>query len=77
MNKKKYITYLSSLFMSIIVTMFISSFVTFKSLVNISFFWQVWPINWFYAILIAFPAILIFRPMCLKLSEIIINFLKK
>ena len=49
--------------------MFISSVVTFKSLDDLNLFWEVWPINWFYAILIAFPAIMIFRPICQKISE--------
>ena len=77
MNKQKYIIYLASIFMSIVITMFISSFVTFKSLDNLSLFWQVWPFNWFYAILIAFRAIMIFRPICQKDSEKIISFLLK
>ena len=77
MNKQKYIIYLASIFMSIVITMFISFVVTFKSLVNLSLFWQVWPINWLYAILIAFPAIMIFRPICQKASEKIITFLLK
>ena len=77
MNKQKYIIYLASIFMSIVITMFISSVVPFKSLDNLSLFWQVWPINWFYAILIAFPAIMIFRPLCQKASEKIISLLLK
>jgi len=74
MKKQNYITYLASVFMSIVITMFISSFVTLKSIGDLSLFWQVWPVNWFYAILIAFPAIMIFRPICQKFSEIIVNF---
>ena len=66
MNKQKYIIYLSSVFMSIVVTMFISSVVTFKSLDDLNLFW-------FYAILIAFPAIMIFRPLCQKISEFLVN----
>ena len=73
MNKQKYIIYLSSIFMSIVVTMFISSIVTFKSLDDLNLFWEIWPINWFYAILIAFPAIMIFRPLCQKISEFLVN----
>ena len=73
MNKQKYIIYLSSVFMSIVVTMFISSVVTFKSLDDLNLFWEIWPINWFYARLIAFPAIMIFRPLCQKISEFLVN----
>ena len=73
MNKQKYIIYLSSIFMSIVVTMFISSVVTFKSLDDLNLFWKIWPINWFYAILFAFPAIMIFRPLCQKISESLVN----
>ena len=73
MNKQKCIIYLSSVFMSIVVTMFISSVVTFKSLDDLNLFWEIWPINWFYAILIAFPAIMIFRPLCQKISEFLVN----
>ena len=77
MNKQKYVIYLASIFMSIVITMFISSVVTFKSLDDLSLFWQVWPVNWFYAILIAFPAIMIFRPICQIASEKIISLLIK
>ena len=77
MNKQKYVIYLASIFMSIVITMFISSVVTFKSLDEISLFWQVWLVNWFYAILIAFPAIMIFRPICQIASEKIISLLIK
>ena len=73
MNKQKYIIYLSSIFMSIVVTMFISSVVTFKSLDDLNLFWEIWPVNWGYGILIAFPAIMIFRPICQKISEFLIN----
>ena len=73
MKKQKYIIYLSSVFMSIVVTMFISSVVTFKSLDDLNLFWEIWPINWFYAILIAFPAIMIFRTLCQKISEFLVN----
>ena len=44
MNKQKYIIYLSSIFMSIVVTMFISSVVTFKSLDDLNLFWDIWSI---------------------------------
>ena len=77
MPKEKFILYLSLLFTSIVVTLFISSFVTFMSLNDKSIFFSVWPLNWFYAILIAFPSIIIFRPICIKLSEKIVTFFLK
>ncbi len=77
MSKKNIIIYLSTLFTAIIITMFISSFVTFISLGDKSLFLSIWPLNWFYAILIAFPAIIIFRPFCQKLSEKFITFFIK
>ena len=49
--------------------MFISSVVTFKSLDDLSLFWEVWPMNWFYAILIAFPAIMILSTSFLVNNE--------
>ena len=42
--------------------MLISSWVTFISLSDTIFF-DVWPKNWFYAVVIAFPAILIIKPI--------------
>jgi len=77
MPKEKIILYLSTLFTAIVITMFISSFVTFMSLDNKSIFLSVWPLNWIYAILIAFPAIIIFRPICQKLSEKIVTIFLK
>ena len=77
MTKEKIIIYLSTLFTAIVITMFISSFVTFMSLENKSMFLSVWPLNWFYAILIAFPAIIIFRPVCIKLSQKLVTFFLK
>ena len=77
MTKEKTIVYLSTLFTAIVITMFISSFVTFMSLENKSMFLSVWPLNWFYAILIAFPAIIIFRPVCIKFSQKLVTFFLK
>ncbi len=74
MNKEKSEIYLSTLFTAVVITMFISSFVTFMSIDKLSSFWRIWPLNWFYAIIIAFPAILIFRPICIKLSKKVISF---
>ena len=77
MPKQKIILYLSTFFTAIVITMFISSFVTFMSLDQKSQFLSVWPLNWFYAILIAFPAIIVFRPICQKLSEKFVSFFLK
>ena len=77
MQKEKIILYLSLLLTSIIVTLFISSFVTFMSLNELYIFFSVWPLNWFYAILIAFPALIIFRPICIKISEKLVTFFLK
>ena len=77
MPKEKIILYLSTLFTAIVITMFISSFVTFMSMDDKSMFLSVWPLNWLYAIMIAFPAIIIFRPICQKLSEKLVTFFLK
>ena len=77
MPKQKIILYLSTFFTAIVITMFISSFVTFMSLDQKSQFLSVWPLNWFYAILIAFPAIIVFRPICQKFSEKFVSFFLK
>jgi len=31
-------------------------------------FWHVWPKNWMYAVVIAFPAILIIKPIAIKVG---------
>ena len=77
MQKETIILYLSLLLTSIVVTLFISSFVTFMSLNEKSIFFYVWPLNWFYAILIAFPALIIFRPICIKISKKLVTFFLK
>ncbi len=77
MQKEKFILYLSLLLTSIVVTLFISSFVTFMSLNEKSVFLSVWPLNWFYAILIAFPALIIFRPICIQISKKLVTFFLK
>ena len=57
--------------------MFISALVTFLALNDISKFFQVWPNNWFYAALVAFPTILFVRPISVKISNEVSNFIYK
>ena len=57
--------------------MFISALVTFLALSDISKFFQVWPNNWFYAALVAFPTILFVRPVSAKFSNIVATLIYK
>ncbi|MBL6679352.1 MAG: DUF2798 domain-containing protein [Candidatus Puniceispirillales bacterium] len=77
MKKEKFQLYLSTLISGIFITMFISSLVTYLALSDTSLFLQVWPKNWFYASLVAFPAILFVRPLAIKLTAIITNYIYK
>jgi hypothetical protein len=77
MKKEKFQLYLSTLISGIFITMFISSLVTYLALPDTSLFFQVWPKNWFYASLVAFPAILFVRPLAIKLTNVITNFIYK
>jgi len=47
------------------------------ALSDTSLFFQVWPKNWFYASLVAFPAILFVRPLAIKFTTVITNFIYK
>ena len=75
MKKEKFIIYCSTLITAIVITMFISSIVTFISIKEPSLFWSVWPKNWFYATLVAFPTIIIVRPIALNISKKLSNLL--
>lgn len=77
MKKEKFQLYLSTLISGIFITMFISSLVTYLALSDTSAFFQVWPTNWFYASLVAFPAILFVRPLAIKLTTVITNCIYK
>ena len=53
--------------------MFISALVTYMALSDKTLFFKVWPINWFYAALVAFPTILLVRPVATKITTKIAN----
>ena len=63
MSKENFIFYFSTLISGILITMFISALVTYLALDDISKFFEIWPKNWCYAALIAFPTILFARPI--------------
>jgi len=77
MKKEEFQLYLSTLISGIFITMFISSLVTYLALSDTSLFLQVWPKNWFYASLVAFPAILFVRPLAIKLTAKITSYIYK
>ena len=77
MSKENFIFYFSTLVSGILITMFISALVTFLALSDISKFFQVWPNNWFYAALIAFPTILSVRPISAKFSNKVASIIYK
>ena len=57
--------------------MFISALVTYLALADISKFLEIWPKNWCYAALVAFPTILFVRPISVKISNEVSNFIYK
>ena len=69
MQKEKFQLYISTAISGIFITMFISSLVTYLALTDLSIFFDVWPKNWFYASLIAFPVILLVRPLAIKFTN--------
>ena len=69
MQKEKFQLYISTAISVIFITMFISSLVTYLALTDLSIFFDVWPKNWFYASLIAFPIILLVRPLAIKITN--------
>ena len=73
MKKETFTLYLTALISGILITMFISALVTYMALSNIALFFEVWPLNWFYAALVAFPTILIVRPVATKITTKIAN----
>ena len=77
MKKENFLLYFSTLISGILITMFISSLVTYMALSDISIFFDVWPKNWFYAALVAFPTILFVMPIDKKLTKIVANILYK
>ena len=75
MKKDKFLLYFSTLISGILITMFISAFLTFLGLTETGLFLEKWLINWFYASIIAFPIILTVRPISIKISQKIANIL--
>ena len=73
MKKETFTLYLTALISGILITMFISALVTYMALSNTALFIEVWPLNWFYAALVAFPTILLVRPVATKITAKIAN----
>ncbi|MDC0548704.1 DUF2798 domain-containing protein [Alphaproteobacteria bacterium] len=73
MKKETFTLYLTALISGILITMFISALVTYMALSNTALFFKVWPLNWFYAALVAFPTILLVRPVATKITTKIAN----
>ena len=73
MKKETFTFYLTALISGILITMFISALVTYMALSDKTLFFKVWPINWFYAALVAFPTILLVRPVATKITTKITN----
>ena len=57
--------------------MFISALVTYLAISDIKVFFELCPKNWFYAALFAFPTILFVRPISVKISNEVSNFIYK
>ena len=73
MKKETLTLFLTALISGILITMFISALVTYMSLSDTALFIKVWPVNWFYAALVAFPTILLVRPVATKITTKIAN----
>ena len=77
MSKENFLFYFSTLISGILITMFISALVTYLALDDISKFFEIWPKNWCYAALIAFPTILSVRPISAKFSNKVASIIYK
>ena len=67
--KESFLFYFSTFISGILITMFISALVTFLAISDINIFFNVWPKNWLYAALAAFPVIILVRPISLKITQ--------
>ena len=77
MKKENFTLYFSTFISGVLITMFISALVTYLAISELNFFFEVWPKNWFYAALVAFPTILFVRPISVKISNEVSNFIYK
>ena len=77
MKKENFTLYFSTFISGVLITMFISALVTYLAISELNFFFEVWPKNWFYAALVAFPTILFVRPISIKISNEVSNFIYK
>ena len=73
MKKENFIFYFTALISGILITMCISALVTFMAISDTDIFFQIWPANWFYAAVVAFPTILLVRPIATKITNRIAN----
>jgi hypothetical protein len=73
MKKNFFILYFTALISGILITMCISALVTFMAISDTDIFFQIWPKNWFYAAVVAFPTILLVRPIATKITNKIAN----
>ena len=77
MKKENFMLYFSTFISGVLITMFISALVTYLAISELNIFFEVWPKNWFYAALVAFPTILFVRPISVKISNEVSNFIYK
>ena len=77
MKKENFMLYFSTFISGVLITMFISALVTYLAISDAKVFFEVWPKNWFYAALVAFPTILFVRPISVKISNEVSNFIYK
>ena len=77
MKKENFMLYFSTFISGVLITMFISALVTYLAISELIFFFEVWPKNWFYAALVAFPTILFVRPISVKITNEVSNIIYK
>jgi hypothetical protein len=68
MKKDTFLLCITTFITATFITMLISSCVTYMALSDTGLFWHVWPRNWMYAVIIAFPAILVIKPIAIKVG---------
>ena len=73
MTKEKFQLYFSTLISGILITMFISALVTYLAISDANIFLNVWPKNWFYAAMVAFPTILFVKPISQRITQRLVD----
>ena len=77
MKKENFMLYFSTFISGVLITMFISALVTYLAILDVKVFFEVFKKYCFYPALVAFPTILFVRPISVKVSNEVSNFIYK